>query len=177
MCNRERTSLVTSLRDLTGSRCSCVEHFAFLLIFSSFTSFYDLISPASTLTWRTASGDTHHICVRLHGVFNHARVVGRWASVPDAVHPDQGAAAVVARESAVFKGGHKGQTNRHRRLKIHRLHQPSVRSHGNSALFSQNRSGTYNKYNLSSVKVWNCGIHIFLWLNRCFAFRLAWRSN
>lgn len=44
---------------------------------------------------------THHIRVRFHGVLNHARVVGRRASVPDAVHPDQGAAAVVACESAV----------------------------------------------------------------------------
>lgn len=45
--------------------------------------------------------------------------------------------------------GHKGQTNRHRRLTIYCPYQPPVRSDGNSALFSQNTSG---KYNLSSLR-------------------------
>lgn len=72
-------------------------------------------------------------------------------------------------------GGHNSQINRRRRLKIHCLHQPSVRSDGNSALSSQTTSTEFNKCNLSSVKVWNWGFHILLWLNRCFAYRLASR--
>ena len=40
--------------------------------------------------------------------------------------------------------GHKGQTNRQRHLKIPCLHKTPLRSDGNSALFSQNTSGTYD---------------------------------
>lgn len=45
----------------------------------------------------------YHICVRFYGVLHDTCVLSQRASVPAAVQPDQGAAAVVACESTICK--------------------------------------------------------------------------
>lgn len=147
---RERTSLgPSSLRALTGCGCSCVSHFAFFFFSLPLLLFIILFCQLLFHPDLEASlrGHSPHLCPFPRCI--QRRMCGRSPSLgPRSSPPGSGGGSGSGMWICSLRG-HKGQTNRHRRLKIYCLYQPPVRSDGNSALFSQNTSG---KYNLSSLR-------------------------